>query len=127
MTDHSDNAVADSISALTSRHAELPQSAGEPIFAEPWHAQVFAMVLELHERGVFEWAQWSATLGDEIAKAQAAGDPDTGDTYYLHWLNALERILVDSKLARGDELAELQQRWHDAALRTPHGQPIKID
>ena len=56
-----------------------------------------------------------------------AGDPDLGDTYYLHWLNALERILVDSKLAQTNELTDLQKRWHDAALHTPHGQPIVID
>ncbi len=118
---------ANAIDAITRRHSALPQRDGEPVFAEPWHAQVFAMVVELHEKGHFEWTQWSATLGEEIERAQAAGDPDLGDTYYLHWLNALERILVDSKLAQTNELTDLQKRWHDAALHTPHGQPIVID
>ena len=44
------------------------------------------MALALHERGVFTWTEWAATLGEEIKKAQAAGDPDTGETYYRHWL-----------------------------------------
>ncbi len=127
ITNTTDPKVSENISALVQRHAELPQHDGEPVFAEPWHAQVFAMVVELHQQGLFEWSQWSATLGNEIARAQAAGDPDNGDTYYLHWLNALERILVDCKLAYSNELTDLQKRWHDAALHTPHGEPIVID
>ena len=35
---------------------------------------------------LFTWPEWAATLGDEIKRAQAAGDPDTGETYYRHWL-----------------------------------------
>ena len=65
------------------------------MFREPWEAQAFAMTLALHERGLFTWPEWAATLGDEIKRAQAAGDPDTGETYYRHWLNALERIVAE--------------------------------
>ena len=54
------------------------------------------MALALHERGVFTWTEWAATLGEEIKRAQAAGDPDRGDTYYRHWLAALERIVATS-------------------------------
>ena len=53
------------------------------------------MALALHERGVFTWSEWAATLGDEIKRAQAAGDPDTGETYYRHWLAALERLVAE--------------------------------
>ena len=67
----------------------IPQGEDGPIFREPWEAQAFAMALSLHQRGLFTWPEWAATLADEIKRAQAAGDPDTGDTYYLHWLNAL--------------------------------------
>src|SRR6202158_851112 len=59
-----------------------------PVFREPWEAQAFAMALALHERGLFTWPQWAATLAEEIKRAQAAGDPDTGETYYHHWLAA---------------------------------------
>jgi len=37
-------------------------------------------------RGLFTWSEWAATLGDEIKRAQAAGDPDRGETHYRHWL-----------------------------------------
>ena len=38
-------------------------------------------------------AQLKKELPEEIKKAQAAGDPDTGETYYQHWLATLERII----------------------------------
>ena len=53
------------------------------------------MTLALQERGLFTWREWAATLGDEIKRAQAAGDPDTGETYYRHWLAALERLVAE--------------------------------
>ena len=44
----------------------------------------------LHELGLFSWNEWAATLADQIKRAQAAGDPDTGETYYRYWLATLE-------------------------------------
>ena len=70
----------------------VPHDVDGPVFREPWEAQAFAMTLALHERGVFSWSEWAAALAAEIKRAQAAGDPDTGETYYLHWLNTLEKI-----------------------------------
>ncbi len=64
----------------------IPRDADGPVFREPWEAQAFAMALALHERGLFTWPEWAATLAEEIKRAQAAGDPDTGETYYRHWL-----------------------------------------
>ena len=60
----------------------VPRDADGPVFREPWEAQAFAMTLALHERGVFTWPEWAAALAAEIKRAQAAGDPDTGETYY---------------------------------------------
>src|ERR1700730_19123346 len=70
----------------------IPRDAEGPVFREPWEAQAFAMALALHERGLFTWPEWAATLADEIKRAQQAGDPDTGETYYHHWLAALQRL-----------------------------------
>ena len=77
----------------------IPRDADGPVFREPWEAQAFALALSLNERGVFSWSEWAAALGDEIKKAQAAGDPDTGETYYRHWLATLERIVAAKGLA----------------------------
>ncbi len=71
----------------------IPCDADGPVFREPWEAQAFAMALALHERGLFTWNEWAATLSGEIKRAQASGDPDTGETYYRHWLATLERLI----------------------------------
>ena len=83
------------------------------------------MALALHERGVFTWEEWAAALGEEIKRAQAAGDPDTGETYYRHWLAALERMVAERALPTR-ELARYRDAWDHAAERTPHGTPIEL-
>jgi nitrile hydratase accessory protein len=104
----------------------IPCDAEGPVFREPWEAQAFAMTLALHERGLFTWPQWAATLGDEIKRAQAAGDPDTGETYYHHWLNALERLVAETGVATRETLTRYHDAWDRAADRTPHGQSIEL-
>jgi nitrile hydratase accessory protein len=78
----------------------IPQDAGGPVFNEPWEARAFGMVLALHERGMFTWPQWAAALSREITRAQAAGDADLGNTYYQHWLQALESLAQDLPAAK---------------------------
>jgi nitrile hydratase accessory protein len=104
----------------------IPCDAEGPVFREPWEAQAFAMALALHERGLFTWPEWATTLGDEIKRAQAAGDPDTGETYYHHWLNTLERLVAEKGVTNAQTLARYHDAWDRAADRTPHGQPIVL-
>jgi nitrile hydratase accessory protein len=104
----------------------IPCDAEGPVFREPWEAQAFAMALHLYDRGLFKWPEWAAILGDEIKKAQAAGDPDTGETYYRHWLNALERIVAEKGVTDRATLKRYHDAWDHAADRTPHGQPIEL-
>jgi nitrile hydratase accessory protein len=104
----------------------IPCDAEGPVFREPWEAQAFAITLHLYDRGLFAWPEWAAILGDEIKKAQAAGDRDTGETYYRHWLNALERIVAEKGVADSETLARYHDAWDHAADRTPHGQPIEL-
>jgi nitrile hydratase accessory protein len=104
-----------------------PRNGEGPVFREPWEAQAFALAVSLSERGLFSWNEWAAALGDEIKKAQAAGDPDTGETYYHHWLNALERIVAAKGLADPQALARTRHAWANACARTPHGTPIELE
>ena len=104
----------------------IPRDAHGPVFREPWEAQAFAMTLALHERGLFKWPEWAAVLSEEIKHAQAAGDPDTGDTYYQHWLNALERLVAEKGVTDPTTLGRYQHAWDHAADRTPHGEPIEL-
>jgi nitrile hydratase accessory protein len=104
----------------------IPQDFEGPVFREPWEAQAFAMAVLLHDAGLFQWKEWAAALGAEIERAQAAGDPDRGDTYYRHWLAALERILAEKGVATEAQLQRLRGAWKHAAERTPHGMPIEL-
>ncbi len=117
-----DAAAARATSAVPS----IPCDAEGPVFREPWEAQAFAMALALHERGVFTWSEWADTLSGEIKRAQAAGDPDTGETYYRHWLAALERLIAAKGVTTSETLHRYRDAWDHAADRTPHGAPIEL-
>jgi nitrile hydratase accessory protein len=111
----------------------LPMSQGSadtggagPVFAEPWQAQAFAMTLQLHQRGLFTWPEWAAALTAQIGLAQQAGDADLGNTYYDHWLAALEALVAAKGAAPAPELARCARAWDQAADRTPHGQAIVL-
>ena len=114
------------MSAMQDILPDLPCDAEGPIFAEPWQAQAFAMAVALHKAGLFTWPEWAATLGAEIKRAQDNGDPDTGETYYRHWLAALERLVAEKGVADARTLARYRDAWDHAADRTPHGQPIEL-
>jgi nitrile hydratase accessory protein len=105
---------------------DIPRDDDGPVFREPWEAQAFAMALALHERGLFTWTEWAATLAVEIKRAQAAGDPDTGETYYRHWLATLERLTADNGVTTSETLHRYRDAWDHAADRTPHGAPIEL-
>jgi len=101
--------------------APLP---AEPVFAEPWQAQAFAMVVALHEAGLFGWDEWAETLSRELHRAGA--DPH-GHDYYEHWVAALAALLSARGIAGDAEVDALQAAWQRAAHATPHGEPIVLE
>src|SRR5690606_10379087 len=80
---HSVDAALDALPAI-------PRDREGPVFAEPWHAQAFAMAVALNERGLIAWSDWADTLAAEIRDGGHGGGEDG---YYLAWLAALERLL----------------------------------
>jgi nitrile hydratase accessory protein len=100
----------------------LPRDIEGPVFAEPWQAQAFALVVQLNAEGAFTWTEWAAALSRELA-----GDPtDDGARYYHHWVAALEALTTARGLAVGNELIARKDAWAEAYRRTPHGQPIML-
>jgi len=93
---------------------------------EPWQAQALASAYGLQEAGVITAGEWSEALSAAIKRAQAAGDPDKGDTYYLHVLDALETLMREKDLVAAGELSERKAAWEDAYRSTPHGQPVEL-
>lgn len=122
----SDIAVADATSVALAAVPSIPQHESSPVFQAPWEAEAFAMVLALHEGGLFSWSEWASTLAGAISRAQQAGDPDLGDTYYLHWLNALELMILSKGVSEPEQLEQLGLAWQQAATNTPHGEPIEL-
>ena len=105
----------------------LPRNSDGPVFTAPWQAQAFAMTLALHEKGVFTWPEWATALSTAIRAAQVAGDPDLGNTYYVHWTDALESLIVNKGLGNAEQIHALEHAWANAAERTPHGRPIELN
>ena len=101
----------------------MPQQDGEPVFAEPWMAQAFAMTLALHQRGLFTWPEWAEALAAEI---RAAGAADDGSRYYEFWLAALEKLVAARGATHAHALHERAEAWTRAAAATPHGRPIEL-
>jgi nitrile hydratase accessory protein len=118
----------DDLLAAAETVAPIPRDPdGSPVFAEPWQAQAFALTLALHERGLFTWKEWASALAEGIKRAQPAGDPDDGSTYYRHWLATIERLAAAKGVASEAALAERREAWHRAAHATPHGLPILLE
>ncbi|WP_051242651.1 nitrile hydratase accessory protein [Stappia stellulata] len=104
----------------------MPRAQDEPVFRAPWEARAFALAVSLHAQGLFTWSEWAETLSATIRAAQAAGDPDCGDSYYRHWLAALERLVTERNVTTHARLAARRDAWERAAAATPHGEPIEL-
>ena len=104
----------------------LPRDEAGPVFAEPWQAQAFALAVKLSEAGHFTWKEWADTLGAELKRAEALGEPDDGRQYYRHWLAALERLAAEKGLADRASLLARKEAWAEAYRTTPHGKPVAL-
>lgn len=96
----------------------------EPVFAEPWQAQAFALTVALHDRGLFSWGEWAGALSAEVKRPDAAPD---GHDYYERWLAALEKLLAAKGIAAPPDVDALAAAWQRAAQATPHGKPILLE
>lgn len=99
---------------------------GEPVFEEPWQAQVLAMADTLIVNGVIGATLWSDTLGSELKKAQSLGAEDDMATYYKAALQALEQLLDQQANISTSEVSDKRDAWERAYLATPHGQPVSL-
>jgi nitrile hydratase accessory protein len=104
----------------------IPRDEEQPVFAEPWQAQAFALAVKLSEAGHFTWKEWAAVLADELKAAADRGEPDDGSHYYEHWLSALERLVAAKGLTDFAALLERKAAWADAYRHTPHGKPVEL-
>jgi nitrile hydratase accessory protein len=83
----------------------LPRDDEGPVFAEPWQAQAFAVVVEFIESGQVSKEEWAQRLSAEFQEAEGRGEYDTGQRYYDHWVTALERLVVEKEITQWEDLA----------------------
>jgi nitrile hydratase accessory protein len=103
-----------------------PLTETEPVFAEPWEGQAFALAVKLSEQGYFTWKEWATTLARELKAAADRGEPDDGSRYYHHWLAALESLVTIKGLMDPDAMLARKEAWANAYRHTPHGKPVEL-
>ena len=103
------------------RHDEIG-----PVFAEPWHAQLFAVTHALASSGHFAWSDWSVHFSAALAVADDTGAAKDGSAYYDVWLAAFEDFLIARGLADATGLADIKHGWTEAYRATPHGAPVEL-
>lgn len=98
----------------------------EPVFREPWHAQLFALTVHLNEAGQFTWPDWATRFGATLARHGHHQDLDGGDDYFAAWLETLETLLAETGQAAPDAVEAIRAAWEQAYLNTPHGDPVQL-
>jgi len=134
--------------------AAAPRDAGEPVFAEPWQAHAFAMVMSLYNDGHYTWGEWDDYLGYHIqapghfggeveAQTEDAGTDAAGANYsrfvaacerdgarfYHLWLAAAEHLLDAKGLVPRDELESRVAAFRKAerdGSRFAAGQRVRV-
>lgn len=105
----------------------LPRKRGEPVFQNSWEAEAYAIGNLLVKEGLISCRQWMDLMASAIQRAQTAGDPDHGDTYYNHWCAALESFCFQMQWISQHDYQNLLSLWAEAIANTPHGVPLTIE
>ena len=67
------------------------------VFSAPWHCELFALTISLYEKKVFDWALWTAALGNKLKDKPVSMEDDL-DYYYGSWLEALEELILSKEM-----------------------------
>ena len=105
----------------------LPHGGEEPVFAEPWHAQVFALTVHLNEAGRFTWPEWVARFSATLTRHGLTRELDGGADYFGAWLETLETLLAETADLAPREVNLMRDAWEAAYLATPHGAPVHLE
>ena len=112
---------------IPDKSVTAPDFPEPPVFAEPWHAELFAMTVHLHKQGLFSWPDWTAQLSEALAAAGKHQTLDGGDDYYAVWLDTLLQIMIAQGVTDDSSVQAMQEQWRDAYVRTPHGKPVRLE
>lgn len=90
-----------------------PRSEGEPLFREPWHARIFAVMVSLVKDNRLEWKTFQKRLVSELKEHESPHARLTAEQidlqYFDCWLEAAEQTLTSSGVLKSDDiLAQLE-------------------
>ena len=100
--------------------AAIPHDDAGPVFAAPWEAHAFALVVRLFEQGHYSWSEWVKYLSAEIAAAKHPPDPSHPSAYYEQWLAAAEKLIVAKGIATARQLVDRKDELAASALASTH-------
>ena len=80
----------------------IPLPKGNEVFSAPWHCELFALTISLYERKIFDWALWTAALGNKLKDKPVSMEDDL-DYYYGSWLEALEELILSKERTYRDD------------------------
>ena len=103
-----------------------PLAPPKPAFDEPWQAQALALADAMVQAGHFTATEWAAALGAALSEAEAKGEPDTLESYYLAVISALEKLSEERAGISTQQRAQRRADWEAAYHRTPHGMPVVL-
>ncbi|ANJ95040.1 nitrile hydratase accessory protein [Serratia sp. TSA_7] len=95
-------------------------------FEHPWQAQVFSLIVYLHQAGQFSWKAWVDVFSDEIKASPMQEHESINDAYYRQWVSAAEKMLLSLELTGEQDIARRTDEWRQAYLNTPHGMPVVL-
>ena len=106
-------------------------SAPEPVFAQTWHAQVFAVTVALNEAGCDSAGPIGPARFSDTVRRQwtRIGNWTVARITFNAWLETLEELCWRSRdraVPRGCVGKFTSGQWEEAYLKTPHGQPVRL-
>lgn len=104
-----------------------PLKPRDPVFEEGWHAQTLALADAMVRSGAFTAGDWANALGAALKDADAAGNPDTTETYYHCAITALEQLIAKATSIDPTMMSNRKATWERAYLATPHGEPVLLE
>ena len=96
------------------------------VFEQPWHAQLFALTVQLNCDGCFVWSYWTKIFAATLKTRGLSKSLNGGDDYFEAWLDAFEQLLCQLDLTEEAHVKTMRQAWAQAYLVTPHGHPVKL-
>ncbi|MDP9565302.1 UNVERIFIED_ORG: nitrile hydratase accessory protein [Kosakonia oryzae] len=95
-------------------------------FEHPWQAQVFSLIVYLHQAGQFSWKAWVDVFSTEIKASPLQKGESINDAYYRQWVSAAEKMLLSLELTGKEDITRRTNEWRQAYLNTPHGMPVVL-